>query len=345
VKARLARPATPLVAIPPSADVLARMASSRALARRLAPQSLGKQMPTGSGKIRVPPPLEVESPPIAPVALPRSEPPPELSAERAFQAGKRLFQAGKLALALADIGRAVELAEGLAEYRLYQEWIEWVQGRTDAAHVAALKATAREAAIHDPNLAFPQLVLGRLALSEGDTERARSLLMFARKLDPTSLETKQYLDQIGPPAPGVRLDAADLFSVLDASPPAPDVENDTNTSLVAELTAPRVLPPELLRPRGLLVKVEDPSEPSDVARPASPAPAPEPPSPVRTEAPRAGAMSRGIARGAALLVLAALSAAGGRAARVWRQSVTAAAPQPPAGPAAAVPTTAAGRVP
>ena len=213
----LARPTTPLIAIPeapPSASVLSRMAKTKNLARRLAPQTPHRPMLImGRSSARLPPDPEpfagtpspstklpvAEPAAAAPIPILRKTPPPRsrtdprISADRAFEAGKKMLFADNLEQAQVEFRRAAELLEGLAEYRLYALWLDWVRGSTGAEHVAALTATARETIVQDPNLAFPRYVLGRLALAAGDAKHAKPLFQFAVKLDATLLDAQRYV--------------------------------------------------------------------------------------------------------------------------------------------------------
>ncbi len=232
--------------------VLVRMAGARVLAQRLAPHGIGKQVGTtpgtgpgrplpagsghavgrqaaaGSGQAPVPQKQEAGGPPDQPagerqVGVHGLKADPRLAAEQAFQAGKKYLHADDLQHAMVEFRRAADLMDASAEYRLYVQWLEWVGGNTAAEQSTALGATAREAAVQDPNLAFPRYVLGRLALAAGDVKHAKLLFKFAVKLDSTLLDAQRYLRLInlrkGSATP------ADAFQVFKP-PPRPKEQDE-----------------------------------------------------------------------------------------------------------------------
>jgi hypothetical protein len=170
---------------------------------------LGRQLPTGSGQAHLPGAPKREGGAGAEQAAVTD---PRLAAEQAFQAGKKFLHADDLERALVEFRRAASLLNASAEYRLYAQWLEWLGGNTAVEHSTALGATAREAAVQDPNLAFPRYVLGRLALAAGDVKHAKLLFKFAVKLDATLLDAQRYLRLIDlRKGAAVPAEAAELF--------------------------------------------------------------------------------------------------------------------------------------
>lgn len=107
-----------------------------------------------------------------------------LLAERAFQAGKRLVRAHRLAEAVVELKRAASLYNAV-EYDL---WAAWAEARADArgedAHLDALRTVAELAIEQDTERGFATFVLGHLAKRRGDNARAAELLARARAIDP-----------------------------------------------------------------------------------------------------------------------------------------------------------------
>jgi len=134
----------------------------------------------------------------APVAVaPVAEAPPESSprmpdgakmapllAEKAYQSGKKLVRAHRLAEAVVDLRRAASLYKAV-EYDL---WAAWAEARADArgedAHADALRAAAELAIAQDTERGFATFVLGHLAKRRGDDARAAELFARARAIDP-----------------------------------------------------------------------------------------------------------------------------------------------------------------
>jgi hypothetical protein len=107
-----------------------------------------------------------------------------LLAEKAFQTGKKLVRAHRLAEGVAELRRAASLYKAV-EYEL---WAAWGEARADArgedAHVDTLRAVAELAIEQDTERGFATFVLGHLAKRGGDDARAAELFARARAIDP-----------------------------------------------------------------------------------------------------------------------------------------------------------------
>jgi hypothetical protein len=126
-----------------------------------------------------------------------------LLAEKAFQAGKKLVRAHRLAEAVAELKRAASLYRAV-EYDLWAAWAEArADARGEAQHVEALRAVAELAIAQDTERAFATFVLGHLAKRRGDDAHAAELFARARALDPeiATIDAWEVRLKIGEPSP------------------------------------------------------------------------------------------------------------------------------------------------
>jgi tetratricopeptide (TPR) repeat protein len=126
-----------------------------------------------------------------------------LLAEKAFQAGKKLVRAHRLAEAVAELKRAASLYKAV-EYDLWAAWAEArADARGEAQHVEALRTVAELAIEQDTERGFATFVLGHLAKRRGDDARAAALFARARALDPeiATIDEWEVRLKIGEPSP------------------------------------------------------------------------------------------------------------------------------------------------
>lgn len=119
-----------------------------------------------------------------------------LEAEQCFRRGRELLDAEKPLEAVKLLRRAIELEPGEPEYAMAEAWAGYLEARhgVRVARARALTFTRRllEA---DPNAAKAHTVLGRLALDEGDRERATREFELALLRDPEDEEARRGLKQ------------------------------------------------------------------------------------------------------------------------------------------------------
>ncbi len=119
-----------------------------------------------------------------------------LEAEQCFRRGKQLLDAEKPLEAAKLLRRAVELEPGEPEYAMVEAWTSYLEAR-QAVRVARARAvsTARKLLEADPKAAKLRTILGRLALDEGDRDRATREFELALLRDPEDAEAKRGLKQ------------------------------------------------------------------------------------------------------------------------------------------------------
>jgi tetratricopeptide (TPR) repeat protein len=119
-----------------------------------------------------------------------------LEAEQCFRRGRELLDAEKPLEAVKLLRRAVELEPGEAEYALAEAWASYLEAR-HGVRVARARAltSARRLLEADPKATKAHTILGRLALDEGDRERATREFELALLRDPEDAEAKQGLKQ------------------------------------------------------------------------------------------------------------------------------------------------------
>ncbi len=137
---------------------------------------------------------------LAPVDAAAKAPPDprqaRLTAEEAFQKGRRLLDRGQADRALVEFNRAVGLCPSSTEFGVAREWAEFLATANDetrSAKLSALKRLASEAVKQDPSFAFGFLVLGRVASLEGLGRPGVRFFRQALKLDPSMTEAERYL--------------------------------------------------------------------------------------------------------------------------------------------------------
>ena len=140
-----------------------------------------------------------------------------LLAEKAYQAGKKLVRAHRLAEAVVELKRAASLYKAV-EYDL---WAAWAEARADAlgedVHVDALRAAAELAIEQDTERGFATFVLGHLAKRRGDDARAAELFARARAIDPdvATIDAWDVRLRMGEPSPaGTRGEVTALAPLL-----------------------------------------------------------------------------------------------------------------------------------
>ncbi|MEA2752007.1 MAG: hypothetical protein QOI41_6150 [Myxococcales bacterium] len=145
----------------------------------------------------------VDAPADSERRMPGGEKMAPLLAEKAYQAGKKLVRAHRLAEAAAELKRAASLYKAV-EYDL---WAAWAAARADArgdgSHLEALRAVAELAIEQDTERGFATFVLGHIAKRRGDDAGAAELFARARVLDPEvdTIDAWEVRLQIGEASP------------------------------------------------------------------------------------------------------------------------------------------------
>ena len=116
----------------------------------------------------------------------------KLEAEQQFRKGEQLLAAERFAEALPALRRAVELQPLEPEYRMYEAWTTYLNSRVEL-RVARAKAVAcaRRVLEEDPKASKPHSILGRLALDEGERDRAEKEFEAALVRDPEDDDAKR----------------------------------------------------------------------------------------------------------------------------------------------------------
>ncbi len=119
-----------------------------------------------------------------------------LEAEQCFRRGQQLLAAEKPLEAAKLLRRAVELEPGEPEYAMVEAWTSYLEAR-QAVRVARARAVslARKLLEADPKATKLHTILGRLALDEGERERATREFELALLRDPEDAEAKRGLKQ------------------------------------------------------------------------------------------------------------------------------------------------------
>ena len=117
-----------------------------------------------------------------------------LLGEQAFQRGRAHLAAERNAPASRALKRAAELAPENEEYALLALWCDtknrlWV----DAQAQEQVRTAATTALRHDPNLAFGYFVLGSVAFTTGDLEKAKRYFSRALVLDSSLTDAARHL--------------------------------------------------------------------------------------------------------------------------------------------------------
>jgi tetratricopeptide (TPR) repeat protein len=137
------------------------------------------------------------SPPAAPASDPVASPAQRrLEAEQCFRKAQQLLGADKQLEAAKLLRRAVELEPGEPEYALVEAWVSYQEVR-QGVRVARARAAAaaRKLLAADSKAARVRTILGRLALDEGDRERAAREFELALLSDPEDEEASRGLKQ------------------------------------------------------------------------------------------------------------------------------------------------------
>jgi Flp pilus assembly protein TadD len=127
-----------------------------------------------------------------------SEPPDRsqarLEAEQSFRRAQQLLAAEKLHEAVKLLRRALELEPAEPEYAMYEAWASYLEAR-HALRVGRARAlaAARRQLEAEPKAAKPHSILGRLALDEGERERATREFELALLREPEDEEAKRGL--------------------------------------------------------------------------------------------------------------------------------------------------------
>jgi tetratricopeptide (TPR) repeat protein len=119
-----------------------------------------------------------------------------LEAEQCFRRGRELLDADKPLEAVKLLRRAVALEPGEPEYALAETWAAYLEARhmVRVARAKALTAARRLLQV-DPKAPKAHTTLGRLALEDGDLERATREFELALLRDPEDAEARKGLKQ------------------------------------------------------------------------------------------------------------------------------------------------------
>ncbi|MEN8159826.1 MAG: DUF4388 domain-containing protein [Myxococcota bacterium] len=137
-----------------------------------------------------------EAPVAAAAPAPADDAQSRLEAEQCYRRGRELLDSDKPLEAVKALRRAVELEPGEPEYALAEAWATYLEAR-HTVRVARAKATAaaRRLLEADPKAPKAHTTLGRLALEDGDVERATREFELALLRDPENVEAKKGLKQ------------------------------------------------------------------------------------------------------------------------------------------------------
>jgi tetratricopeptide (TPR) repeat protein len=137
------------------------------------------------------------SPPAAPASDPATSPAQRrLEAEQCFRKAQQLLGSDLPLEAAKLLRRAVELEPGEPEYALAEAWVSYLDVR-QAVRVARARAAAaaRKLLAADPKAVRVHTIQGRLALDEGDRQRAAREFELALLRDPEDEEASRGLKQ------------------------------------------------------------------------------------------------------------------------------------------------------
>jgi tetratricopeptide (TPR) repeat protein len=119
-----------------------------------------------------------------------------LEAEQCFRRGREMLANDKPLEAAKLLRRAVALEPGEPEYAMAEAWATYLEARhTVRVTRAKALAAARRLLDADPKAAKAHTTLGRLALEDGDHERATREFELALLRDPEDVEAKKGLKQ------------------------------------------------------------------------------------------------------------------------------------------------------
>jgi cytochrome c-type biogenesis protein CcmH/NrfG len=115
-----------------------------------------------------------------------------LEAEQLFRRGIQLLDADKALEAVPLLRRAVALEPGEPEYALGEAWGSYLEARQGLRVARARAGTAaRKLLAADPRAARAHSILGRIAMEDGDRERATREFELALLNDPQDVEAKR----------------------------------------------------------------------------------------------------------------------------------------------------------
>lgn len=120
-----------------------------------------------------------------------------LEAEQCFRQGQQLLTSDRLTDACKLLRKAVNLEPGEPEYTMLEAWASYLEARQSLrVGRARAVAAARKLLEADPKAARAHSILGRLAMDEGDRERAIREFEVALLQDPEDAEAKRGLKQL-----------------------------------------------------------------------------------------------------------------------------------------------------
>jgi hypothetical protein len=156
-----------------------------------------------------------------------------LLAEKAYQNGKKLVRAHRLADAVVELKRAASMYKAV-EYEL---WARWAEARADArgedAHAEGLRAAAELAIEQDTERGFATFVLGHLAKRRGEDALATELFARARALEPeaAAIDAWDVRLRMGEPTPAsTRGEVTALAPLLTGEKVDADAKADASES-------------------------------------------------------------------------------------------------------------------
>ena len=200
------------------------------------PRSVPRPSPSSRALLAATAPVSSRQDADAPLAVGPETPVAKVApllAERAYQAGKRLVRANRLADAVKELRRAASLYPAV-EYDL---WAAWAEARADEgnedAHADALRAVAELAIEQDTERGFATFVLGHLARRAGENETADALFERARALDPEAIEDAWEAPlRLGPAAAaGTRSEVRSLAPLLTTGEAAGTVQAEAEAEV------------------------------------------------------------------------------------------------------------------
>lgn len=123
-----------------------------------------------------------------------------LEAERAFRQGLGLLGQSALPGALRAFGRACALHGEEPEYRMYEAWTEVLAARDDEARAVArakAAASAQRLLARDSDSVRAHVILGQIALANGDLDRAEQHFRTALRREPEDRDALRGLRLVG----------------------------------------------------------------------------------------------------------------------------------------------------
>ncbi len=135
--------------------------------------------------------------PAAAAPAPRNPAQARLEAEQCFRRAQQLLASEKPLEAAKLLRQAVELEPEEPEYAMVEAWVSYLEAR-QAVRVARARAVsaARKQLDADPKAPKVRCILGRLALDDGDRERATREFELALMQDPEDEDAKRGLKQV-----------------------------------------------------------------------------------------------------------------------------------------------------